>query len=142
MICQADANDLKTIVELACELWPHNKPDELENEFAEIIKSGAVFLAEGPEGTIGFAQCQLRRDYVEGTETSPVGYLEGVYVREKYRRQGHARALVRTCEMWSRMNGCTEFASDCELDNAESLALHLALGFREVNRIICFEKKL
>ena len=38
--------------------------------------------------------------------------------------------------------GCSEFASDCELDNEESLQLHRALGFEEANRIICFKKGL
>ena len=37
---------------------------------------------------------------------------------------------------------CIEFASDCELTNIESLQFHLAIGFAEANRIICFTKKL
>ena len=31
---------------------------------------------------------KVRHDYVEGCETSPVGYLEGVSVHEAYRHQG------------------------------------------------------
>ena len=50
--------------------------------------------------------------------------------------------LLAECEKWAREKGCTEFASDCELDNADSLRFHLALGFEETNRIICFKKKL
>ena len=38
--------------------------------------------------------------------------------------------------------GCTEFASDCELDNTDSLRFHLHTGFEEANRIICFRKTL
>ena len=34
------------------------------------------------------------------------------------------------------------FASDCELGNGESLRFHLAMGFREANRVICFTKEL
>ena len=90
----------------------------------------------------GFAQCQLRRDYVEGTESSPVGYLEGIYVEENCRRRGLAAALLAACEDWARTKGCREFASDCELTNSQSLRFHLALGFEEANRIICFTKKL
>ncbi len=139
---QADKTDLRTIAALACELWPENTADEMMADFAAIMEDAAIFLAEAEGQAVGFAQCQLRRDYVEGTETSPVGYLEGVYVRDAFRRQGHARALVRTCEAWSRSHGCTEFASDCELENGHSLRLHLALGFQEASRIICFTKKL
>lgn len=36
---------------------------------------------------IGFAQCQLRCDYVEGTKTTPVGYLEGIFIKDGYRRK-------------------------------------------------------
>ena len=91
---------------------------------------------------MGFAQCQLRRDYVEGTETSPVGYLEGIYVVEECRKKGIAGALLDACESWAREKGCAEFASDCELENAQSLRFHLSMGFEEANRIICFTKKL
>jgi aminoglycoside 6'-N-acetyltransferase I len=68
--------------------------------------------------------------------------LEGIFVAEDYRRQGIARALLRACENWSKEQGCTEFASDCELTNTESLLFHLKLGFLEANRIICFTKEL
>ena len=91
---------------------------------------------------MGFAQCQLRHDYVEGTESSPVGYLEGIYAAPDCRRQGIAGALLAACERWAVKMGCTEFASDCELDNLESLAFHKSAGFTEANRIICFTKKL
>lgn len=91
---------------------------------------------------MGFAQCQLRRDYVEGTESSPVGYLEGIFVAEEYRHQGVARKLLAACEIWAKEQGCTEFASDCELANTASLRFHLNVGFQEANRIICFTKKL
>ncbi len=91
---------------------------------------------------MGFAQCQLRHDYVEGTDSSPVGYLEGIFVKEAYRHKGYARELLRECEKWAAEQGCGAFASDCELGNEESLAFHLAAGFAEANRIICFTKEL
>jgi len=50
--------------------------------------------------------------------------------------------LVVLSEDWARKQGCFEFASDCELNNTESLAFHLKIGFKEENRIICFAKKL
>ena len=50
--------------------------------------------------------------------------------------------LLSTCEAWAKQQGCREFASDCELGNGESLRFHLAMGFREANRVICFTKEL
>lgn len=105
------------------------------------LPDAAFFLAWEKEA-VGFAQCQLRHDYVEGTEGSPVGYLEGIYVDEDWRGKGIARQLLAACENWARAQGCAEFASDCELTNAGSLAFHLNVGFQEANRIICFVKKL
>lgn len=48
----------------------------------------------------GFAQCQLRHDYVEGTDSSPVGYLEGIFVKQEHRKQGYAKELLAKCEEW------------------------------------------
>lgn len=100
------------------------------------------FLKYENEFPIGFAQCQLRYDYVEGTSTSPVGYLEGIFVKESYRSKGYAKELLTECEVWAKGNGCQEFASDCEIDNINSLHFHKAMNFTEANRIICFTKLL
>ena len=144
MIRKAELKDLPILAELACQLWPDHTVEEMQAEFAEIIArpDAAFFLAYAEETAVGFAQCQLRHDYVEGTECSPVGYLEGIYVADAYRKQGMAKDLLANCESWARTKGCTEFASDCELDNVQSLQFHLNVGFEEANRIICFTKKI
>ena len=144
MIRKAEIKDLPILAELACQLWPDHTVEEMRTEFAEILAKpdAAYFLAYADENAVGFAQCQLRHDYVEGTVSSPVGYLEGIYVADEYRQQGFARELLSACESWAKEKGCTEFASDCELNNVQSLQFHLNVGFEEANRIICFTKKL
>ena len=144
MIRRANFDDLPALAVLGVQLWPGHSPDELSAEFADILRSSdaAFFLAFWGEEAVGFAQCQLRHDYVEGTESSPVGYLEGIFVKEEARMQGLAAKLLSACESWAKEKGCREFASDCELTNEQSLRFHLALGFQEANRIICFTKKL
>lgn len=131
------------LAHLACRMWEH-EPTELEAEFKALTDSpeAACFLAFDNENAIGFAQCQLRHDYVEGCETSPVGFLEGIYVDEGCRLSGVGRQLLAACEAWARSVGCTEFASDCELDNSISLAWHMKNGFAEMGRTIWFAKKL
>ncbi len=143
-IYQATVTDLTGITELALLLWPGHTHAELADEFREILDEGetAIYLAREADRDIGFAQCSIRHDYVEGTDQSPVGYLEGLFVREAYRRQGVARQLIRACEEWARAQGCTQLASDCELGNTDSLAFHLQAGFTEANRIICFVKDI
>ena len=140
MIRKATKEDIPILAAYMVALWPHHTALEMEGELDAFMEQEgtAFFLAE--EG--GFAQCSLRHDYVEGTDSSPVGYLEGIYVVESARKQGTARRLLKACEKWAKEKGCREFASDCELTNAQSLQFHLNVGFAEANRIICFTKKL
>lgn len=90
----------------------------------------------------GLALFSLRYDYVEGSDSSPTGYLEGIYVREGHRRMGIAQALLAAGERWAMKKGCTALGSDCELSNDISLAFHLGVGFTEANRIVCLIKPL
>lgn len=144
MIKKAGIDDSKIVVKLAKILWPENEVKDLEKEMINYINSdnGAIFIYFSETIPAGFAQCNLRYDYVEGTKSSPVGYLEGIFVSKKYRKRGVGKKLLNRCEEWAKSKGCSEFASDCELNNVDSLKFHLQLGFDEVNRIICFKKNL
>lgn len=144
MIRRATTMDAGAIACLAAKMWTSHTVGALTAEFEAVLaqEDCAVFLAIIDGAAIGFAQCGLRHDYVEGTQSTPVGYLEGVFVEEGYRKHGYGAGLVRACEEWARETGCKEFASDCELNNCQSLAFHLKAGFSEANRIICFVKKL
>ena len=141
---RAQSEDASRLAELVGIVWPEHSPEELREIVEEYTRSdsSAVYYECIDGQAVGVALCALRHDYVEGCGPGPVGYLEGVAVRESCRHSGIARALVAECEQWAREKGCTEFASDCELTNAASLAFHLSVGFREENRIICFKKML
>lgn len=143
-ITEAHPADAPVLADMAVRLWPENDLEEMRAEFEALTVDPDVrlFISHAEDEITGFAQCQLRHDYVEGTSTSPVGYLEAVFVHERWRRQGHARALVSACEQWSRIRGCREFASDCSLENTVSYNFHMALNFIEANRIICFTRRL
>ena len=144
MVKKAEAADADKVAGLAVLMWNTNTVQELTREFLEVMEQGkGQFFLKYDQGIpVGFAQCTLRHDYVEGTETSPVGYLEGIFVQEAYRRRGYARELLSECEKWAKGKGCREFASDCEAVNDSSFHFHMAVGFEEANRIICFTKKL
>ena len=144
MVRKATKNDIRIIADLAVLMWDNNSVDELTDEFSDILSKddAQIFLKYEDDTPVGFAQCQLRYDYVEGTETTPVGYLEGIFIMEGYRNRGYAKELLNKCEMWAKDKGCKEFASDCEIDNDISFRFHKAMNFTEANRIICFTKKL
>ncbi|MFQ9441349.1 MAG: aminoglycoside 6'-N-acetyltransferase [Acutalibacteraceae bacterium] len=144
MVKSAEVNELGVLAGLAALLWQNHSAEDLFHEFSKIMSKGEsqFFLKYEKDMPVGFAQCQLRHDYVEGTETTPVGYLEGIFVKEGYRNKGYAKELLAECEAWAKRNGCHEFASDCEIDNIGSFRFHKAMNFAEVNRIICFTKRL
>lgn len=131
-------------VRLTMKLWPEHTEAEMQECVREYMTDAekTAILAKEEGVCCGICFASLRHDYVEGTEESPVGYLEGIYVEEGRRGQGMARALLHAAQNWAKEMGCREFASDCELDNTQSLQFHLACGFEEANRIICFVKEL
>ena len=144
MIKKVIEKETAILASLAIQMWGNHTLEELESDFAEVLKNNdaVCFIKYVDETPIGFAQCQLRHDYVEGTHSSPVGYLEGVFVEAEYQHKGYAKELVHEYELWAKSKGCTEFASDCELDNTNSFNFHMAIGFEEANRVICFRKEL
>jgi len=126
-------------------LWPDTPTDELEREQEEILSdpaNNAVLVAETPAGELaGFVEVRIR-DWAEGCETRPVGYIEGWYVEPEHRRTGICRRLIEAAERWSLDRGCTEMGSDADLQNEVSHRAHRALGYEEVTRLVCFSKKL
>lgn len=91
---------------------------------------------------LGFVEVALRRDYVNGTTTSPVAFLEGIYVAPEARMRGIARKLFAEAERWAIGAGCVELASDALIENIQSHAMHQALGFEESERVVFFRKSL
>ncbi|MDQ4123747.1 MAG: GNAT family N-acetyltransferase [Acidobacteriota bacterium] len=128
------------------ELWAHVAEDENLIELEQVLADGGksqIFLAENGDGEIiGFLEASLRYEYVEGCDYTPVGYIEGWFVEENYRRKQVGRELVEAAENWARVCGCLEMASDCELENSVSRAAHFGVGYEEAARIIHFKKFL
>lgn len=128
---------------LRFELWPDCPPERHQLEVTQMLAgAGVVALAFVNDELAGFAEVSVRSDHVEGTACSPVAYLEGWFVRPAHRGRGVGRALIAFAEQWAISNGLSELASDAELENHRSIALHAALGFREVGRNVHFVKNL
>ena len=126
-------------------LWPDHTVSDLEQVFDDLLTlkhyQGYMCRLESGEA-VGFIFVSLRRDYVEGSSSSPVGYIEGIYVKPKYREQGIAKTLSERGEEWSFEHGCKEMASDAYWDNNESREFHKHIGYEETERIVHFIKPI
>jgi aminoglycoside 6'-N-acetyltransferase I len=127
-------------------LWPHVTLAECRKELEAVRRTpsrSVIFVSKGHDGVLhGFIEASLRRDYVEGCTSSPVGCIEGWYVIPDARRKGIGRELVRTAERWARAKGCNEMASDAELANELSQTIHRSLGYRKCGTCVHFRKPL
>ncbi|WP_334076668.1 aminoglycoside 6'-N-acetyltransferase [Paenibacillus sanfengchensis] len=143
-IVKADPSNLNELTELALKLWPDNEQEHLRAEFEELLDSerDIVYLATVEGGFVGFIHMSLRVDYVEGSNSCPVGYVEGIYVEEDYRNRGISKKLVEAGEQWSKSLGCHQIASDTQLDNVISQEFHKKIGFKEAGRIVAFIKDI
>jgi len=128
------------------QLWPDCPRERHLSQMAALLASTDRFAQfveyDASNNPLGFVEVALRSDYVNGTTTSPVAFLEGIYVAPAARRQGVARKLFAEAQRWAVGAGCTELASDALIENAEGHAMHRSLGFEETERVVFFRKPL
>lgn len=144
-VTQDDANqdDFKEWLDLALELWSDYSAAEMQVILTKILQSSceAGILVRDDHGcAIAFMNLSLRYDYVPDATQSPVAYVEGLYVKAEYRKQGVGAALIQYAEQWALEQGCIELALDALLDNPASHEFYAKVGFREVERVVFFIK--
>lgn len=129
---------------LRAALWPGvSETEHLAGMVDALARGHYVRLAAAADGSaLGFVEASKRTDYVNGTSSSPVAFLEGLYVVPAARQKGIARALVRSVITWALQEGCSELASDALLDNPTAHLVHRALGFEETERVVYFRQAL
>lgn len=139
-----DPDQIAAWVALRAALWPDEDRETLAQDAPGMLARPDMLVLVAREGdpVAGFVEAGIRRDYVNGCQTSPVAFVEGIYVRPEYRGRGVARALIAAVTDWAKAQGVRELASDALLDNAASHAMHQALGFAETERVVYFRKAL
>lgn len=132
------------VAQLATELWPDTDLAEMTAYYQELAQSATAtcFIMMDENEYCGFIEVNTRVDYVEGSDDSPVAYIEGIYIHPAHRHKGYGRLLIAAAEVWAKSHGLSQLCSDTEIENDESIGFHKANGFTEVSRIVCFTKNL
>ncbi|HPF17205.1 MAG TPA: hypothetical protein P5107_09695 [Thermotogota bacterium] len=80
-ITKTSVSDVEELTEMALDLWKDHDYDELKDMFHEALLNDdeCIFISREQDDVTGFIHLTLRTDYVEGSNSSPVGYIEGIY---------------------------------------------------------------
>jgi len=100
------------------ETWADEWPDTLED-----IRAGGVFIAEDDDGAVGVARIEAA---VRGR-----AHVQLVHVRERGRRQGIAKALLRECVTHAQEQGARFVSLDVLRANERAITVWRRLGFEE-----------
>ncbi len=136
--------DKAPVGEMFWELFPNYTWEDFNRDIAKITSSHQqeIFVALDKEKHVGVAHVSIRHDYVEGSNSSPVGYLEWIFVKKDSRNIGVARKLEWLCENWAKEKWCREMGSDTWLWNTQSQKFHEKLWFTEDDRLVHYIKDI
>jgi len=143
-IIKADNTSLIEWTNLALMLFPESNFEEELNFHKQVLVSEKEvgLLYQKDDKFVGFMNLSIRNDYVNGTDSSPVAFVEAIFILPEYRKQGIAREFIKYAEDFARQNNCKQLASDCLLENNLSEHFHKSCGFVEKERVICFAKSV
>ncbi|MEZ4830081.1 MAG: GNAT family N-acetyltransferase [Bacteroidia bacterium] len=123
-------------------LWPETTPEDNQEEAHRIFsgypiedeeETGAFMLEDGNGNLIGFIEVAMYATLPFYAE-KPVGFIEGWYVNEEYRKKGGGKQLMDAAADWAIRRRCRVLGSDTEVWRKDSVAAHTALGFTIVHR--------
>lgn len=137
--------DMADWCEMRTDLWPETNDRHIQ-ALADYFAGSSVdivtaYVVEVDQEVIGFMELNIR-NFAEGSRRPKVPYLEAWYIKSGHRGNGYGASLMRKAEQWALSQGYSELASDTEIENARSIAMHKHLGFVETEKIICFLKQL
>jgi aminoglycoside 6'-N-acetyltransferase I len=142
-IRQAHPADFAAWAALRGQLWPESDAAAHLAELGELSRDARFrgWLALDSATPVGFAESFIR-PFANGCDSRPVAFLEGIWVAPPYRRRRVGGQLLAAVEHWAGALGIDELGSDADIANALSLLCHGRWGFEEMERVVCFRKRL
>lgn len=137
----ATRNDIEILIPLRKALWSHVDEPEHRNELESLFAQENFFalIAYNANEPVGFLEVSIKQ-HANGCRESPVLFLEGVWVAEKFRRKKVGEKLIRSVENIAKDKGIKAIASDTLINNSISQNAHLSWGFKEDERVVCYSK--
>ncbi len=134
-------------------LYPECSSDQLKAEIESVYFKRtvvgeidySVWVEERSPGKLsGFAEISLRADAPQ-CGTSPVGYVESLFVDADFRRNGVGFKLLSKGQDWILQKNCSEFFVDTDTRCEGAIGFYENFGFQEMFRNkseILYKKKL
>ena len=97
------------------------------------------FITDVDGEVIGLAEISIR-NIVDGCLTSPVPYLEGLFIMPGHRALGLGTVVMQMLMDWAVGQGYQEFATDAELENNRAQKFYEKLAFEEVDRVVVYRR--
>lgn len=123
--------------EMRREIYPILDPEYDRLEMEQIHASDIWFcwFIKDNGAPIGLVEMSSR-NIVDGCLSSPVAYLEGLYLKPEYRGRGLGTQAMRLVIDRCRDKGFSELATDAELENVRAQNFYSMLGFEETDRVV------
>jgi aminoglycoside 6'-N-acetyltransferase I len=123
--------------------WPEESPEQHLAWIDRFLRDGDAwaFVAAAGGALVGFAEVAIRK-YANGCESTPVPFLEAIWVEPGLRHQGIGKRLIGHIEAFLTAHGYRELGSDARIENGLSHAAHQGWGFSETERVVYVRKSL
>ncbi len=125
-------------------LYPILDSSYNKQEMREIINKPewfCYFIMQNDTQIVGMVELSSR-NIVDSCLSTPVAYLEGLYLQPSHRNQGIGKEVMHLITRWCVAKGFKELATDTELDNVHAQRFYKQLGFEETDRTVAFRLAL
>lgn len=125
----AGKREAKSCINMSKTSWP-----DWWSKNGELGKRHIKDCVEGKRCLVAIIDLEIVAFIIWGTLWNKI-HLQDIFVKEKYRRSGIGKSLVKKTIEIGKKGGYREVTSDCDVSNKASIRLHLKSGFKKCGYI-------